>query len=348
MESLKFLESHPLGFVDSLRERYGNELLLSFSRYRYSPKTRKDDRFRFKVPIELVGPIWFASELANLDSLQELALESVVEVNGRVRHIPMLDFRGMTKGQLSAILEIFPSNYTDDLQVYQSGRSYHAYFSQLLTRSQWIKFMGSSLLCNSPTDDSVVDQRWVGHRLIAGYSALRWSCNTPHYKAYPTKVDAIELDRAYFEKRAETAARMNAVPHDRVRYLEGLVEWVLKNLSIEYSRGSPQSGYVKTHGFDFLLKLAGRGNIAIEVVSSESKFLSEKHVRFIANNTASSTSKGGISALIVIAGPMVLEEHKRLLLTSDVPIYVIDQARGPQDVLPRLKELLAELGTLTK
>lgn len=343
MESLKFLESHPLGFVYSLRERYGDELLLSFSRYRYSPKTRKDDRFRFKVPIGLVDSMWFAGQLGNLDSLQELALESVVKVGKRVRHIPMLDFRGMTKGQLSAILEIFPSNYSNDLQVYQSGRSYHAYFLRLLTPSQWIKFMGSSLLCNSPTDGSVVDQRWVGHRLIAGYSALRWSCNTPHYKSYPTKVDAIELDRAYFEKRAEIASRMNTVAHDRVRYLEGLVEWVLKSLSIEYSRGSPQTGYVKPHGFDFLLKLGGRRSIAIEVVSSESRYLTEKLVRFIANNTASSASRGEISALIVIAGPVVMDEHKRLLLASDVPIYVIDQARGPQDVLPRLKGLLAEL-----
>jgi hypothetical protein len=42
--------------------------------------------------------------------------------------------------------------------------------------------MGRLLLLNLPEKPCLVDTRWVGHRLIGGYAALRWSA-----KMHPRK-----------------------------------------------------------------------------------------------------------------------------------------------------------------
>ncbi|MBP8273206.1 MAG: hypothetical protein KAY59_02190 [Acidobacteria bacterium] len=42
-----------------------------------------------------------------------------------------------------------------------------------------------SLLQNAPDPNELVDSRWIAHRLVAGYSALRWTGNQEHYLAEP-------------------------------------------------------------------------------------------------------------------------------------------------------------------
>ncbi|WP_442267874.1 primase 1D-like protein [Sulfuriferula multivorans] len=190
---------HPLGFLGELRARAGENIVLNFSKYSYRRRERRDERVSFAVPICEVTPKWLLSQLKGLQPYQELAIESRVQVNGLRRHIPMLDFHGMRKGQLLAIMEVFPDYYAEGMQVYFSGRSFHAYFPHLLTSRQWVKFMGSALLCNTPSSD-VIDQRWVGHRLIGGYAALRWSNNTPQHSHYPTRIDLKMLDLPFSEK----------------------------------------------------------------------------------------------------------------------------------------------------
>ena len=192
--------SHPIAFIAELRERLGDRLVLSFSRYTYKPRQRPDVRESFEVPLCEVTGRWLQRQLATLQPSQELALESRVRLQGLRRHIPMLDFRGLSKGQLLAIADVLPDDYKEGLQVYFSGRSFHAYFPHLLTPRQWVKFMGSALLCNTPGSQKVIDSRWVGHRLIGGYAALRWSWNTPHYTSYPTRVDAETLDLPFLRK----------------------------------------------------------------------------------------------------------------------------------------------------
>ena len=34
----------------------------------------------------------------------------------------------------------------------------------------------------------IVDSRWIGHRLIGGYSSLRWTNNTGMYRSEPSKI----------------------------------------------------------------------------------------------------------------------------------------------------------------
>lgn len=48
--------------------------------------------------------------------------------------------------------------------------------------------MGKLFLATQVGVPPTVDPRWVGHRLIAGYAALRWTKNTPHYVDTPKKL----------------------------------------------------------------------------------------------------------------------------------------------------------------
>jgi len=180
--------THPIRVVRELRQRYGNDLILSFSRYYYKRRTREDVRESFRVPIQKVNKQWLLRQTKRLLLGQELALESRVRTEEGLRHIPMIDFYGMGQGQLIAIMDALPEYSAEEPLVYFSGRSFHAYFPILVRRVEWIKFMGSALLCNTPEHPRVVDQRWIGHRLIGGYAALRWSWNTERYRALPRKV----------------------------------------------------------------------------------------------------------------------------------------------------------------
>jgi len=194
MRRADHLKRHPILLVNKLLREYGTDLELSFSRYKYRRRVREDKRRTFRVPISDIGPDWLLRQLGALAPDEELALESRVRLGGRLRHIPMIDFYGMRPQQLTAIVEVLPKFAHVEPLVYFSGRSFHAYFPILVGYSEWVKFMGSALLCNTPSRPSVVDQRWIGHRLIGGYAALRWSWNTPRYKSMPTRVPITVLE----------------------------------------------------------------------------------------------------------------------------------------------------------
>jgi hypothetical protein len=188
MRRLNDFSRHPIRFVEKLTRRYGEGLELRFSRYKYKRRVREDRRKSFYVRIGDVDSGWLSQQLTNLAPDEELALESRVRVGGRWRHIPMIDFYGMKQEHLGSVLSVLPKFSNTKPFVYFSGRCFHAYFPILLTSREWLKFMGSVLLCNTPSRPRVVDQRWIGHRLVGGYAALRWSRNTSRYKAMPTRV----------------------------------------------------------------------------------------------------------------------------------------------------------------
>lgn len=187
MRAITDLSGHPLAVLRALQRRYGDRLVVGFSRYRYRRRVREDVRESFRVPIHSVDRRWLAVELGQLAEDQELALESRVWQGKTLRHIPMLDFVGLGRGQLHALTQVLPRNSLRSVQIYASGRSFHAYYPVLVTPQEWIQFMGSALLCNTPSR-RIVDDRWIGHRLLGGYGALRWSWNTGIYRAMPRRV----------------------------------------------------------------------------------------------------------------------------------------------------------------
>ncbi|MGC1520222.1 MAG: hypothetical protein WA803_01670, partial [Steroidobacteraceae bacterium] len=86
---------------------------------------------------------------------------------------------------------------TSSFLYFDSGRSFHAYGLQLISPGEWREFMAKLLLLNLPEGEHLIDARWVGHRLVAGYGALRWSANSDFYLQVPraTQIRAVHSDR---------------------------------------------------------------------------------------------------------------------------------------------------------
>lgn len=85
-------------------------------------------------------------------------------------HIPMMDFScEVSSGALKRIQEFLRKIKQRGVVLY-SGRSYHYYGSELLSERDWLVFLGNCLLFSG-----YADSRYVGHRLIDGYTSLRIS-----------------------------------------------------------------------------------------------------------------------------------------------------------------------------
>jgi hypothetical protein len=105
-----------------------------------------------------------AASDANLAFLSE-----VVCCGGLLRHLPMVDFHASKSDPnrriVTAVAErIFPRGAI----LLESGESYHAYGTELLSESDFRTFIGRALLF-AP----IVDRAYLAHQLIEGRCALR-------------------------------------------------------------------------------------------------------------------------------------------------------------------------------
>lgn len=180
-------ESHPISLVPQWLEAIGEGWSASFSRYRYTPQTVEDERERFKVPLHEVTTSWLERQLEGLSPDYELAMDSVLTSGRRERHIPMVDFAAKV-AQQDDVISWVSQRLGVAVRLFDSGRSFHAYGTEPVSRRRWVQLMGILLLANMPDEPPLVDSRWVGHRLLAGYASLRWSQNSPRYLATPTSV----------------------------------------------------------------------------------------------------------------------------------------------------------------
>jgi len=191
------LSRHPILWICEILSLYqhwnclSSSASINFSRYRYKPHSFKDERESFYISINELDKSSIFDLLVNLEDDQELALSSTIYDLGSEYHFPLIDFGGKDSKLLESTFIDFCSYWDMEFQVYSSGRSFHAYGNKILTSSEWIKFMGSLLLLNIPGASKIIDDRWVGHRILAGYSSLRWSKNTSQYKKYPTYIGLI-------------------------------------------------------------------------------------------------------------------------------------------------------------
>lgn len=182
---------HPINYIEGIVG--GRNITLNFSEYSYHPQTLEDVRTTFPVNVSNLNFEWLENELLSLGSDQELALHSNVLYNGKKLHLPMIDFTiKRNETNALAVMKELASFWKMDFYIFFSGKSFHAYGSKLVSNKKWLEFMGSLLLLNIPgKTNNIIDTRWVGHRVLAGYSALRWSNNTSSYKQYPTYVGRI-------------------------------------------------------------------------------------------------------------------------------------------------------------
>lgn len=190
---------HPVALVSKIANLYGWDLTLSFSRYFYRPQSVLDEREVVEVPIVDVTADWLSAEVATLGEGWELALNSrVKDARGRTRHIGMIDLIGKPDMTLvrQRIAQLLGPKALHRTAFYDSGRSVHVYVLDLIGTGAWHEFLGRLLLMNLPNASPVVDTRWVGHRLLGGYSALRWSANTRHHQSMPIEISSQVLGGA--------------------------------------------------------------------------------------------------------------------------------------------------------
>lgn len=201
-----FFNRHPLIWIGRILSYYINNgqisdsVSLTFSKYNYQPQSFKDARKAFTLPFWQLNDDCLLDILSGLNPGEELAFHSQIFDFGVTYHLPLIDFGNVDRGIIdSSILRDLADHWDISFNIYNSGRSYHAYGNKLLNHNEWLHFMGSLLLLNKPSGFKLIDERWIGHRLMAGYSALRWSCNTKQYKKIPTRIGYLDPNGLFIE-----------------------------------------------------------------------------------------------------------------------------------------------------
>lgn len=181
--------NHPSELLPLFQRLLPGSFTFEFSKYVYKPQSTIDERELVHISCEQAEA--FLPELMqSLNPQQELALHSrIILAQKEYFYFPMLDLLGKFEPWMIPALEGLMREFKiPQFAIYDSGRSGHVYGIHLLNQDQLIKFFSRALLLNLPGKDPMIDTRWIGHRIYAGYGSLRWSCNTKQYLAFPTKV----------------------------------------------------------------------------------------------------------------------------------------------------------------
>jgi len=190
------LQGHPCLLVDEIAARRGADLVFAYSYYEVAPPGLQAVARRsavLRVPAREVTSDWMADRLAELGPNEEMAWHSLVESRGVPWHIPMIDFIGRPPDSLFCELDRILTGemgLSGHLVVFETGRSFHGYFPDLVPERAWPKYLGRLLLLNDHDGPAVIDARWIGHALVRGFTALRWSHNTNRYRAMPHRRSA--------------------------------------------------------------------------------------------------------------------------------------------------------------
>lgn len=191
MNNTLIVEGHPCLVTEEIAARNGRDLTFTYSRYRVAPPGLQAVAPRsavLKVAAQDVTQEWLVERVAELGPDEEMALHSLVESKRGVFHIPMIDFIGHpAKKLVSEISRMVKREMglTSRLILFDTGRSFHGYFPDLIAVETWSRYLGELLLFTEPDESPVIDTRWVGHALVRGFTALRWSHNTNRYLAMP-------------------------------------------------------------------------------------------------------------------------------------------------------------------
>jgi hypothetical protein len=172
---------HPIDFVESILAADTRIKEVQLSVYRYHPQSLFDDRNpTYHVPTAKLREA-YKRFVEGLSNQEDIAFHSMVKMDDGVeRHFGLLDFQAGTTE--SAVVEQASELLIREYRPHRaalvnSGRSYHLYLGALFSQAEWVAFMGRVLLLNLRDQPPTVDPRWIGHRLMAGYGALRWSAN---------------------------------------------------------------------------------------------------------------------------------------------------------------------------
>ena len=188
------LKLHPIELISLYSElaekTMGGQFQFEFSKYVYRPQEISERRDIFRASRDRVTDL-FLEERSLLKEKEEIAFHSRIVGKNKILQIPMIDMgcENIEK-HLPELKKAFRDSQIKEFSVFHSGRSFHVYGHSLINdEQQLLKFIGRVLLLNLPKAERVIDERWVGHRLMAGYLTLRWTNNNPHYKSLPQKIE---------------------------------------------------------------------------------------------------------------------------------------------------------------
>jgi len=188
------IQEHPGLVVEEIATRHGLNLAFTYSRYEIAPPGLQAVAPRsgvLRVSGSEITSDWIADRLSELSPNEEMAWHSWVEKRGAGFHIPMIDFVGRpARSVLCDVSRELAAELNIDahLIVFDTERSYHGYFPDLIPEKAWPKYLGELLLLNKDNRQPFIDVRWIGHGLIRGFTALRWSKNTNRYLGIPRLV----------------------------------------------------------------------------------------------------------------------------------------------------------------
>lgn len=188
---MTLLAEHPIEVIELIAKEQRRDSEFEFSIYEYIPQSLLDNRDVFTLSAHEISENKIEGIISKLPHDRELALHSKVRIGKTVKHIPMIDFQGKINEIspfISRIENTLPRKISKELIFFDSGRSLHAYSPILLNKEEWHNLMGRLLLISLPKEENIIDVRWVGHRIIAGYGSLRWSNNTNQYLRLPRKI----------------------------------------------------------------------------------------------------------------------------------------------------------------
>jgi hypothetical protein len=182
--------THPYWHVRELLEDYDNATSIELSYYEYVPQTVTDVRVTMTVSrVNFLDPKYIETLIQECPLNHEVAIHSrVTNAFGDVGHIPMVDMSTGARAHLTKIRPFLREADFDEFVWFFSGRSFHGYGTGIVSKEEWVRLMGALLLSNQKDLKPTVDPRWIGHRLLAGYSALRWTRNTDSYIGIPTRL----------------------------------------------------------------------------------------------------------------------------------------------------------------
>ena len=184
------LSTHPYWLIRNLVSETSDISFLFFSFYKYIPQSLDDSRITVKVSREeFLDELFMIHLIDAAPNLHELSMHSnVVLEDGETRHIPMIDMSTPARAHLEKLEPYLDEVLKKQIHWFSSGRSFHGYGCELLSEEKWRRLMGTLLLSNQKEMKPTVDPRWIGHRLIAGFSALRWTRNTDNYWSAPSSL----------------------------------------------------------------------------------------------------------------------------------------------------------------
>lgn len=194
-------EWHPRQLVEELVTRRGRDLVFTYSRYEVAEPGLQATAPRsdvLRVPASDVTSSWLADRFAALGPNEEMAWHSWVECKGVGFHIPMIDFIGHPDpSELSQLSKVLAARMglKGHFVFFETGRSFHGYFPDLIAEGALPKYLGQLLLLNKHDRPELIDTRWVGHALVRGFTALRWSHNTNRYRGMPRLASVLHAEK---------------------------------------------------------------------------------------------------------------------------------------------------------